>query len=271
MRTCSAIVGLIVVLGCVPDLSVLGLLGQAQTAGAKPLPVYDVATIKPNKSGRLGDVDMDTNDDVFTTRNTGLKPILQQAFGVQQNLIYGLPGWVGTARYDVNAKVLDPDMQQLHSLTAAEHRAMLRKLIEERFALKWHMETKTLPVLELVVAKGGPKFNEVTGPQAGGDDTYWHNNEMGIKHVPIASFCESLSTKLGRPVVDRTGLAGKYTFSVKFTPEGDPATNSDKGVAEPEAPGLFTALQEQLGLRLQGGKGPVETLVIDSVSPPAEI
>ena len=93
---------------------------------------------------------------------------------------------------------------------------------------------------------------------------------MGIQNVPMADFCEELSGRLQRPVVDKTGLTGKYTFLVKFTPEGDPASNNDRGVAEPEAPGLFTALQEQLGLRLQGGKAPVQTVVIDSVSPPTE-
>lgn len=141
--------------------SVPGLGAQTRAAGsssalsATDTPAYDVATIKPNNSGS-GKSDAWTHDNAYVTRNFGLKPMLQDAFDVQQNLIYGLPAWAVSARFDVEAKVTEMTLEQLRSLTPQQRRGMLQALLADRFGLKWHMATQTVPVYELELTKDGP-------------------------------------------------------------------------------------------------------------------
>lgn len=243
-----------------------------QRAFCDDTPAYDVATIKPNNSGS-GKSDAWTHDNAYVTRNFGLKPMLQDAFDVQQNLIYGLPAWAVSARFDVEAKVTEMTLEQLRSLTPQQHRGMLQALLADRFGLKWHMATQTVPVYELDLTKDGPKFKVASGADAEGpgDGTHVRRSELGIRNVALSEFCDVLSDRVQRPVVNKTGLSGKYTFMVRFTPDQEAAKVNGETAPNAEAlPTLFTALQEQLGLKLQAGKAPVQTLVIDQISPPTE-
>jgi uncharacterized protein (TIGR03435 family) len=168
---------------------------------------------------------------------------------------------------------------------------MLQPLLAERFKLKAHTETKQLPVYELIVAKGGPKLKEATpgdtyangfkGPDGVGRGGMMRmgRGQLTGQGVPITTLTNLLSQQLQRTVVDKTGLTGKYDLELNWTPEqGEGGLGPPPGAASPQAepapdatgPSIFTALQEQLGLKLQSTKGPVETLVIDHAEMPSE-
>jgi uncharacterized protein (TIGR03435 family) len=130
--------------------------------------------------------------------------------------------------------------------------------------LKAHTETKILPVYELVVIKGGPKFKQSAGDSTGSRGTSIHNRELTAHDIPMRSFASTLEGQVHRTVIDKTGLEGSYDLTLKWSPDDATSTQTDS------APIIFTALQEQLGLKLQAAKGPVETLVVDHAEMPSE-
>jgi uncharacterized protein (TIGR03435 family) len=273
---------------------VLGQGGAAPTATAPTVvatdvkvPVFDVVIVKPNHSGS-GSTSMNTNNDSFSATNISLKRLLERAYDIKEDLISGEPGWVDSARFDLKAKVVDPNIDELKKLSPEQRRSMLQPVLTERFQLKVHTETRILPIYEMVVAKGGPRFKETQpGETADGDKGSGtigrggmsvRNTELTAREVPLSSLTDVLSRQLHRTVLDKTGLTGKYDLELKWAPESsDPMFKGTDGSQQrtepaPDAtgPSLFTALQEQLGLKLQSGKGPVETLVIDHVEMPTE-
>ena len=236
---------------------------------ATSLPAYDVATIKPNKT-LSGSVSVSVNDATFKATNVSVKMLLQEAYGIKQELISGLPGWCESARYDIYAKVLDADPALVNNLKRPERRGMLRKLLDERFQIKSHVEIKTLPVFELTVMSGGVKFKPFTPAKPddeGGDmsmNGQNHNLSMTARGIPMSDLADALSDQIDRTVIDKSGLSGKYDMQLKWLRDDAPAGGDDA------APTIYTALQEQLGLKLVSSKGPVNTLVIDSISQPTE-
>jgi uncharacterized protein (TIGR03435 family) len=257
-----------------------GALAQDKAAAASAdakAPVYDVVAIKPNKSGS-GRTSISVNDDGYAAENVSLKHLLSDAYDVKQYLVSGLTGWASSDRFDVNAKIVDMDADALKKLTDKQRRAMLQQLLADRFQLKVHLQTEVLPIYEMVVAKGGAKITAVepvgADPEAdknkefkgmGRGSMNVHNTVLTAHDVPLSSLAYQLSGSLSRTVVDKTGLAGNYDLSLTWSPDDGSAAASDSS-----APSLFTALQEQLGLRLQPAKGPVETLVVDHVEMPSE-
>jgi uncharacterized protein (TIGR03435 family) len=161
-------------------------------------------------------------------------------------------------------------------------RERLRALLAERFQLTLHRETKEQSVYALVVAKGGPKLQqgqakEATGPR--GPMMRMGRGELSGQGVELEMLTRTLSSQLGRTVIDRTGLKGNFDFKLTWTPDpgqsagppgGLPAGADAPPPPDPNGPSVFTALQEQLGLRLESQKGPVEMLVIDRVEKPSE-
>ena len=239
-----------------------------QAAGATgSTPVFDVATIKPNASGD-GHVDIDENLNTLTANNVSMKLLLENAFHIRQELISGLPGWAESAHYDIVAKVVDADPKTMRNLTDEQRRMMLERLLADRFGLKTHIEVKQLPVFDLVIAKGGIKFHELdrSNPNAKQDSVWVHNTEMTAYGVPVEELTATLEGVVQRNVINKTKLTGKYDFHLKWS-KGD---GSDAGLSDDVVPTLFTALQEQLGLKLQSSKGPVDTLVVDHIQPPSE-
>jgi uncharacterized protein (TIGR03435 family) len=242
-------------------------------AGAAPL-AFDAVVIKPDKSGS-GSTRISSRDASFQATNVSLKDLLINAYPVREaRLIYGLPAWAESAHFDITAKVVDPDKTVYDNLTREQRKAMLALVLEDRFHLKVHVETKTLPVYEMVVVKDGPKFQESVPPATDPDkpkpgfgpgSVNTGRGEYTANTVPLSSLTFYLSYALDRTVIDKTGLAGKYSLHLKFTPDDAPQPLPDDA-----PPPLFTALQEQLGLKLQPSKGPVETLVVDHVEPPTE-
>jgi len=277
--------------------SVLGQTTAAPGGAAPPnatedvkVPVFDVVSVKPNKSGNGGMRTM-FKPDGYSGTNVSAKLLIQMAYGIRQDLISGGPGWVESAGFDFDAKVAGPDVDALKKLSPEQRRSMLQSALAERFKLKVHTETKQLPVFKLFVAKGGSKLKE-----ASPNDTYPNGikgpdgtsrpgmmrmgpGQLTAQGVTMSSLVNTLSSQLQRTVIDKTGLTGKYDVELNWTPDqgSDPMFKGPDGspqradiAADSSGASIFTALQEQLGLRLQSAKGPVETLVIDHVEMPPE-
>jgi uncharacterized protein (TIGR03435 family) len=180
--------------------------------------------------------------------------------------IIGAPHWVKSDRYDISAKA-DGDPQ------VREMPALVQRLLEDRLQLKYHWETRESAVYHLVVSKAGKLRDSEPGgcpPTADAPCGALRNSPGNTKgyHLTAADLAGSLSLFLGRFVLDKTGLIGKYDISLQWTTERI-QLQSPAGAAE-SSPSIFTALQEQLGLKLEASKGPVKTLVIDHVERPSE-
>jgi uncharacterized protein (TIGR03435 family) len=276
-----------------------GLFGQGVAApgGSPPtvastdvkIPIFDVVSVKPNKSGRdIGVIRF--KPDGFSATDISLKELLSQIYGIKEDLVSGLPSWANSARYDIDAKVAGSDVETLKKLRREQRRSMLRSILQDRFKLNAHTETKQLPVFELVVAKSGPKLREATpgdaytnGIKAPGGVSragmiMMKPGEFIGQGIPLSTLADALSDNLQRTVIDKTGLTGKYDLTLEWTPDNgaDPMfkgmDDAPQRTPPPDAsgPSIFIALQEQIGLKLQSANGPVETLVVDHVEMPSE-
>jgi uncharacterized protein (TIGR03435 family) len=187
---------------------------------------------------------------MFTATNVNLKLLISRAFGVPESQIERGPGWIETEKYDIAARADTP-----LEMSREELRPCLQALLAERFRLKFHRETKEGAVLSLVVAKSGPKLTEHTGGGASGIGVSSGSRKVDISgtKATMARLAEYLSAQAGRPVIDNTGLKGEYDFRLEWSTEE----------ASGSGPSIFAALQEQLGLKLNATKGPVEFIVID--------
>ena len=244
---------------------------QSQSAAATA-PAFDVASVKPNKSS-TGRNSMDRSPGGgFSATNATLKGLIKAAYSIYDHQLIGGPGWLESERYDIVAKAPPntPDNQL---------RPMLQTLLTERFKLKLHRETRQMPVYALILGKHGPKFQEVNREAKDGDgDSRKGRGHLTAQRVPISDLAEILSGELGLTVLDRTGLKGFFDLKLEWTPDesqlrgpGDgPDGRIRTAAADPNGASIFTALQEQLGLKLEKQIGPVEVLVIDHVERPSE-
>jgi uncharacterized protein (TIGR03435 family) len=237
---------------------------QPQEPSRAPV-AFEVATIKPNGSRAGGSSTNSTNGFLQITNQT-LRNMIQYAYNVRDFQISGGPGWVGSDRYDVVAKpekgAHDQQMKQ-----------MLQTLLSDRFQLRFHRETREGAGYGLFVGKNGPKL-QPAGESNSSGITSGRNSTTGLstlsgKRVTLDEIAANLSARLERPVFDKTGLTDKFDFELSWAPD---LTPSGAGVPSPavSGPSLFTAVQEQLGLRLESQRGSVEILVIDQVSRPQE-
>jgi bla regulator protein blaR1 len=270
---------------------------QSVDAAGIYAPAFAVASIKPNKSGDgrhfLARITNLPNDGRFYATGVTLKMLLHTAYDVEESQISGGPSWLSSDRYDIQAKAdssVDDALRKLspEQGTLAKQR-MLQKLLSDRFKLTLSHETKDLPVYTLVVAKNGPKLQEskddvsgANGPRGpNGHLMRMERGQLNGQGVPIAFLVQQLSQQLGRNVVDKTGLKGNYDFTLQWTPDESRAAMSNGGddskqgadntpLPDSSGPSLFTALQEQLGLKLESQKGPVEIIAIDHIEKPTE-
>lgn len=246
------------------------LQSQSAPAQASGLPAYDVVSIVPNKADS-GSSGWNTQEASFIATNVNLKMLVGLAYNIRQDLISGLPGWASAVPYDVNAKIVDPDLAALKKLTEKQRSAMLTQVLEDRFHLKVHTETKQLAVYNLVVTPHGPKFK----PSAIQDDTksgwFDNNNEFTGNIMPMSGLTDFLAGNLHRTIIDQTNLTARYDVHLKWASEnqtGMAAADDGRTPAADAGPSLFSALIDQLGLKLVPAKGPVTTLVVDHVDLP---
>lgn len=301
---------------------------QTQAASA-PAPefVYDVASIKPSKPGAM-DSRWGSRSDAFTGENITVMSLLTSAYAIDnKNQFSGVPDWLNSERYDVQAK-MDPSVADALKKLPPDQRAlarqrMLQALLADRFGLKIHRETKQLPMYVLEVAKGGPKLKPTAWPPSpsagapnapgapgakdskpppppplpparkgsppaanlvGGRGSMWSTSHgqatIAANGGSVAQLSDLLSRMLGRPVVDKTGLTGEYDYTLQWTAEVQssntvaaanptPAAMAPAPLAD-SGPTIFAAIQQQLGLKLESIKGPVEIIVIDHVNRPSE-
>jgi uncharacterized protein (TIGR03435 family) len=270
----------------------------SSASAAVPAFEYEVVSIKPNKSGSAIPNGRPSDDGIEVT-NLPLQFLVAGAFGVGNDRIVGLPGWLSSDRFDISAKMDPATAEALKKLSTDDRRAAQQKMLQALFAdrckLKFHRETKELATMTLVLGKNGPKFKEskpgdapeggIKVPDGKGGTGTMLVGEKGMltfRGLPITFLVGILSQQLGQTVVDKTGLTGKYDFSWQFvpsaamirqfggTPDGGSGGNSTGIPADPDGTDLFTAVQEQLGLKLESGKGPVEIIVIDHIEKPSD-
>jgi uncharacterized protein (TIGR03435 family) len=207
-----------------------------------------------------------------------LKNLIGEAYGLglePGDDVTGGPGWLGTTRFDVRAKAEQPRPR-------AELRLMMRTLLATRFGLAMHSESRPADGFALVVAEGGPKLTKASGTEAKQGMNRIAGNPLTASNTTMAQLAQTLSGSLGRPVVDATGLADRYNFTLTWTP-GDNERGAFAGLQlppeirekiraaeDPNGPALSTALREQLGLQLLARRVPREMMVIDRASMPTE-
>ncbi|MFC5862908.1 TIGR03435 family protein [Acidicapsa dinghuensis] len=285
----------VVAILCVSAPVTLGIFGQAQENTAtsqanteKKLPEFDVASIKPHKddpaSGMM--IGVQFTPDGVKVSGMPLNELIRAAFGISQDRVLGTLGWTKTARYDIEAKVSAADVSALDKIKMEDRWAMMLSLLQDRFGLKYHHETKELQVYTLVAGKGGPKLKE--SPPEAGDDKNHAKQMMRMSSegmtmegddAPIENLAHALSLQLGATVIDKTGLTGKYDYKMTWVPEQGmpmmphgPGEGSEPGggaTTRPTGPSLVAALQEQLGLKLESKKELVDVIVVDQINQPS--
>jgi uncharacterized protein (TIGR03435 family) len=234
-------------------LAVAALVGSL--AGQTEKAAFEVASVKPAEGGGpAGDIprNMDTSPGHLAMRNVPLRYAIEWAFDLKDYQITG-PEWIKSdERYDIIAKAPTP-------ATDDQMKPMLQTLLVERFQMKIHKETKDLPVYALVPGKGAPKVKEVS---ADGQPSIQGNGTGGatFHQFGLGRLTFLLSRRMDRPVLDLTGLKGVYDYTIDLSGLGRPGDNGAT-----EGPSIFSAVQQDLGLKLEARKEPVEMLIIDHV------
>jgi bla regulator protein blaR1 len=245
---------------------------RAQTLPPSPAYTYDVASI--HRSAPMPDFgwswDTAAHGGLKTT-NTTVLDLLKLAYQVQTYQIIGAPGWASSEHYDITLTPAAPDIAELNTFNATEaarrerNWQRLQAVLHDRFGLVLRAETHELPVYALVQGRNGAKISRADGQPS----SFIGNGPGRITATAqrMARLATFLSGELGRPVNDETGLDGQYDFKLEWTP--DPAP-SDKSNNAPLGRSIFTALADQLGLRLESKKGPVQVYVIEKIEHPSE-
>ncbi len=269
-------------------------LAQSQTAAPVSSMAFEAASVKVNTSGtRTARITGGLGNPRFAAANITLRTLITLAFKVKNFEISGMTGLIDSERYDIEAKAGE-------SKPAVEQsRSMLQALLADRFKLAAHRETKEMPIYVLLPDKNGTKLAE---PKEGSCVTFVPNsppppagqprpvycsdiridpNNITATKIPMVAFIGELSGILGRPVIDKTGYTGTFDVHLEFSSEGVasygaggfggtvPLPGVGGDAADPDSrPTIFTAVQEQMGLKLESQRGPSETLVIDHVEKP---
>jgi uncharacterized protein (TIGR03435 family) len=233
-------------------------------------PSFEVATIKPSQPDRPGKL-FGVRGSHFNTINTTLNDLITFAYGVQQKQIVGQPSWVDTDKWDIEAQPDVPGTPNRDQL-----RTMVQKLLADRFQLKFHKDTKELSAYVLTVSKTGQKMTKSDADPNQLPALFFRGlGVLTVQNATMTDFAGLMqSAVLDRPVVDQTALTGKWNFLLKWTP--DESQFGGMGIKVPPPsdapdapPPLFTAIQEQIGLKLDAGKAQVGVLVIDKAEKPS--
>ena len=237
-------------------------------------PGFDVVTVKPSKPGQQGKL-FTLRGTHFVTMNTNLNDLMALAYGVHAKQIIGAPDWAGSDLFDIDG-VPDvpgrPNMKQMGLL--------VQKLLADRFALKFHHETRELSVYAITVAPGGPKLTKTTAAPTDPPGFGFRGlGDLIVRNLNMADFATWMqSSVMDKPVVDQTGLTARYDFNLKWTPD-DSQFAQFRGAVAPQPPAagdnpnappsLYTAMQEQLGLKFSATKAMDDVIVIDHVEKPS--
>lgn len=224
-------------------------------------PSFAVAVIKPHdpNSHRQG---FDAIGYRFTIRGQTITSLMMFAYSIDKHQIADAPDWIHNAPFDIEGTVDIPGEPSLR-----QQQEMIQKLLADRFQLKFHREMRELPVYALQTEKGRPRLvpaahpNDQPNQDAGSDGT---EVSQVYTSASMADFILGMQFFLDRPIVDQTGLAGRYDFKLRYT------NDESKSAAADAPPGLFTAIKEQLGLKLEATKAPTNVFVIDQVERPSE-
>jgi uncharacterized protein (TIGR03435 family) len=245
---------------------------KPMAADAKP--AFEVATIKPSDPARPGKVFTIRGQDVITI-NTTLSDLITMAYNLHPRQVTGGPAWLESDKYDITGRPEIPGQPNTTQL-----KIMIQKLLADRFQLKFHTEKKELGVYAITVGKTGSKLTKSASDPNGLPGLFFGRGTPGmtfnVRNATIAEVASVLQGNvLDKPVVDQTGLSEKYDFLLKFTP--DPGQMTGLGGPPPPAadnldapPDIITAFQQQLGLKVENTKAPVDVIVIDRVEKPSE-
>jgi uncharacterized protein (TIGR03435 family) len=295
-------VGALIVVG-IANTSSIRAQSQSSSPSATPSRSFEVASIKLNRSGDPGRGFISfQNPGRLNATDVTVKLLIRFAYNIRDFQLSGGPNWINSEGYDIDAKVEDSVVEQLQKLPTEQrldqNRRMVQSLLADRFKLSVTRSTKNLPMYALVVAKGGPKLEDVTPPGVQGGAAPPASAPIGgsvvsppppgkgtmlsvsggeailtAKSMSIANLLGILSQQLGRQIRDETGLKGIYDFTLQYRPDSRiPGLQGPADAPMPDSSGtsIFTALQEQLGLRLESTRGPVDTIVIDHIEEPSE-
>jgi uncharacterized protein (TIGR03435 family) len=213
---------------------------------------FEVASVKPSKPDSGGTLVVFPPGGGLRESNATLKDLIETAYQVRSSRVLFGPSWASLTRYDVIAPPGD-----------GEPRVKLRALLKERFQLQVHLETGEIPVYSLVIAKNGIRTAGLRATSNAHKGIDARKGRMTGEAATMANLASKLANQVGRPVADDTGLKGNYNFTLDWAPD-------ELGAADSSGPSIFTALQEQLGLRLEGSKGPVQTILIGHAEKPSE-
>jgi uncharacterized protein (TIGR03435 family) len=265
---------------------------SAQDAGITPrkdadrIPSYELVSIHKSQDG-VGAPGIHENPDGLTAGATSLRSLIGEAYGfslgqLSDQELVGAPGWAKTQLFDIHAKVDSEDVPKLKELTKAEtmmvsvqqivsrtptfRMVMLQRLLADRFQLKVHYEKREMPLYEMTVAKGGIRMKVAHPADPEHGSMSMQNGKLVGENVPMAFIPVMFALELERPVEDKSSSGGNFDFELRWARMGEPEGNSE----DASAPSLFTAVQEQLGLKLQPGKGPVWVIVVDHAEMPSE-
>lgn len=265
----------------------------APDTGTKIAPLaFEVVSIKPDKSGSMM-IHIGLRSDGISITNFPVHMALREALGISDNQLFGEPGWLNSERFDIEAKVAAEDVPKLKVLDESQRWRMLLPVFEDRFALKFHHETRDLTQYVLVPAKGGVKLKEVASgnsdpgaPKSGDGKSGGEGmmragpGEIVLQDAPVSGLVRFLTFQFHSSIIDKTGLTGKYDVDLKWTPdemegsmpkapEGDQPGAENPATSSTTGPSLFTALEEQLGLKLESHKEPADVIVIDHIEQPS--
>lgn len=241
----------------------LAVLGAGRARGQDAAPAFEVASIKPSPQVRMWSGFQPQPGGRFEAHVT-VKAMVAWAYDIREFYVTGGPAWASSDEFTVVAKA---DA----SATSDQMRLMLRALLADRFKVSVRRETKEAALYELVIAKGEPKLQEAKGGR--GFIAFRGPGQIDCQRMDMRGLAGYLQTLLGQVVLDKTGLSGAYSFTLTWTPDesqaGKPGAGPTGAAADP-GPSIFTALQEQLGLKLEPARGPVDTIVIEHVEKPSE-
>jgi uncharacterized protein (TIGR03435 family) len=259
-----------------------GQAGPTSATAPPNLPAFAVTSVKPNPNAQSWH--LTTTQDGWSGKGVTLRWILGEAYHIEhQDKIDVFPQWGDSARWDIEGKVDEADAPAFQKLPYLQKVILLRNLLADRFKLAVHYDSVVKPVYVLTVAKGGPKLKVSTPDELPGDMSKEASlmlrsrpGQFEAVNLSISSFASRMTSWTGRNVVDRTGITGRYDIKLDWSPDtglsqGGAADSQSQSPLPPSAlpgPSIFTAVQEQLGLKLEPDKAPVQVFVIDHVEEP---